>query len=215
MMPNPPQALHGSPASLCPAPPPLVSVGPTQTPCCPTGVGSPEPGGAEPKVVAALAGRDGSEGPTVAPRPRRGRCVSSQASPCFLPPHGLPAHPPPQAPSRALGTLFWVSLSPPVLQCPRAEVGWLGGVVAPPAWQPSTHRWQSLGSRRGGICAFASAAHGGHREQDALHRGSGSARLPVALQPGGSGVPPRQHPVPLQGQLGCSGMQVDKVVALG
>lgn len=164
MMPNcpraapPPGTAGGSPASLCPAPPPLVSVGPTQTQHCPTGGGTPKHGGVQAlRGMAALASPDSPEGVMVAPRPRRGRCPGL---PRFLPPCTAPA-PSLPPPPRALGTRFWGSPIPAALQCPGAEVGWPGGSGGPPpAWQPRAHRWQRLGSQRGGICAFAPAAHG-------------------------------------------------------
>ncbi|KAM9615785.1 uncharacterized protein ACIBXB_022055 [Morphnus guianensis] len=100
---------------------------------------------------------------------------------------------------------FWGAPSPAVLQCPEAKVGWLGGAVPPPppAWQPGTHRWQRLGSRRGGICAFAPAAHGALPGTGRSERGEAGRRgCPQPPNPADLGYPRGQHPFPLQGATG-------------
>lgn len=103
-------------------------------------------------------------------------------------------------------------------------MGWLGGAVPPPApaWQPGAHRWQRLGSRRGGICAFAPAAHGALPGTGRSELGGGGwggsrpARLPVATRPGGSGVPPGDGTLSrCRGQPGCGGMRVGITAARG
>lgn len=90
-------------------------------------------------------------------------------------------------------------------------MGWLGGAVPPPApaWQPGAHRWQRLGSRRGGICAFAPAAHGALPGTGRSELGGGG----VGGKPAGEaarghstrriwGTPRGRHPFPLQGATG-------------
>lgn len=117
-----------------------------------------------------------------------GRQAGSQASPTSFLPAGSPT--PPHAPLQK--TPFWGARHPAMLQCPGVGWGGRGGVVAPPAWQPRARRWQRLGSRCGGICAFAPAAHGHRREQDAPCGGS----RPAAPNPGGSRESLGQQPLP-------------------
>lgn len=118
---------RGSPASLCPAPPPLVSVGPTQTPHHPAG--APSTGwGTGPKGWPVRATRDGPERVTVARRPRRGRQV---AVPPPLPSSPGGPNPLPKPPTEPWGCCFGVG-GHPALQCLGAEVGWPGGSSVPP-----------------------------------------------------------------------------------
>lgn len=157
------------------------------------GRGSPKPG----DRGSGGGGRTGlPDGPEGGQWPRdlteRGRQAGSQTSPISFLPAGsrTPPHAPPQCPE---DTVLGVTAScHAAVSRGRGGVGWPGGVVAPPAWQPRARRWQRLGSRCGGICAFAPAAHGHRREQDAPSGGS----RPAAPQPGGSRVSLGQQPLP-------------------